>query len=42
MMLALKCPIACDEMQDEKMTEYDAIFCRCAEQCKAIGLMSTA
>jgi hypothetical protein len=41
-MLALKCAIAYDEMRDEKMTEYTAIFCHCAEQCKAIGLMSAA
>ncbi|HEY9751159.1 MAG TPA: four-helix bundle copper-binding protein [Allocoleopsis sp.] len=40
--MCFKCAIACDEMQDAKMTEYAAIFRHCAEQCKAIGLMSSA
>ncbi|MBD1865087.1 MULTISPECIES: four-helix bundle copper-binding protein [Trichocoleus] len=40
--MCFKCAIACDEMHDDKMTEYAAIFRKCAEHCKAIGLMSAA
>jgi hypothetical protein len=41
--MCFKCAIACDDMQDDpKMVEYAATFRRCAEHCKAIGLMSAA
>jgi hypothetical protein len=41
--MCFKCAIACDDMRDDpKMVEYAATFRRCAEHCKAIGLMSAA